>query len=328
MEILYRGRTQSVHDERFINALSEIAKVKTVFNDTAQSDCSFSSDTEIFDFEIITPLSGPHHPIKIARTGKKIGISMAYDLNEEIIDSASRKIFQSTLRDLYGVIVDCQFIKRKLREDYSYEGKIWVIPYGCDFQDFANSAGERSKKLNLIVNRNWSEIHRNEIVLKAINLISKEIDVSAKFAGAGTELSRLRLKYKWLEESGTVRFLPNLNKNQMVEEFNKNWIYVSASISDGSSVSLMEAMSAGLICVTSDFPSNKEWIESGLNGYTFENSRPESLAKVLIEISKISSAEYLSVTSAAVNLASEKADWRANSRSFQNVFTESYVNQK
>lgn len=328
MEILYRGRTRTIHDQRFINTLNEIGQVKSVFNDTAQSDCLPGGDAGIFDFEVITPLTGSHHPVKFAHAEKKIGISMAFDLNEEITDRASKSKFQSTIKDLYGVITDCHYIKLKLQEDYAYQGKVWVIPYGCDFQEFANTAGEQSKTLNLIINRNWSEIHGNEIVLEAINLIRKEIEVYAKFVGTGKEQTQLRSKFKALEEAGLVKFLPKLSKNQMINEFKKSWVYVSASLSDGSSVSLMEALSAGLICITSNFPSNAEWIENGSNGYTFENGRPESLAKVLLYISKMSSAKYSTVRSNAVSLASQKADWKTNSLLFKDAFIESYANQK
>ena len=328
MKILYRGRTRTIHDQRFINTLNEIAKVKTVFNDTAQSDYLTVDNADIFDFEVITPLTGSHHPVNFTHAEKKIGISMAFDLNEEITNSASKSKFLSTIKDLYGVIVDCHYIKLKLQEGFAYQGKVWVIPYGCDFQEFANSAGERSETLNLIINRNWSQIHGNEIILEAINLISKEIRVYAKFVGTGTEQTRLRSKYKALEEAGLVKFLPKLSKNQMINEFNQSWVYVSASISDGSSVSLMEALSAGLICLTSDFPSNAEWIETGSNGFTFENSRSESLAKALLGISKMSSEEYSRIRSNAVSLASQKADWKINSRFFKDAFIESYANQK
>jgi glycosyltransferase involved in cell wall biosynthesis len=325
MEILYRGRTRSIHDERFINALKEIGKVNAVFNNTPLRNTFAGFKTPKFDFEIITPLSGLHQPLKFARAHKKIGISMAFDLNEEAIDRSSRSKLQDTLNELNGVIVDCQYIKRKLQNDHSYAGKIWVIPYGCDFVDFADSAGQRSKKLQVIVNRNWSDIHSNEIVLKAIEMIQSEVDVCATFVGSGRQLSLLRKKYKPLEDNGLIKFIPTLNKFQMIKEFNKNWVYVSASVSDGSSVSLMEAMSAGLVCITSDFASNKEWIENGLNGFTFENRQPESLANLLIQTSKMASLDYFKIRNAAMALASKKADWRTNSSLLKNVFSESHI---
>jgi glycosyltransferase involved in cell wall biosynthesis len=87
----------------------------------------------------------------------------------------------------------------------------------------------------------------------------------------------------------------------------------------------MEAMSAGLVCITSDFASNKEWIENGLNGFTFENRQPESLANLLIQTSKMASLDYFKIRNAAMALASKKADWRTNSSLLKNVFSESHI---
>jgi glycosyltransferase involved in cell wall biosynthesis len=38
-------------------------------------------------------------------------------------------------------------------------------------------------------------------------------------------------------------------------------------VSDGTSVSLLEAMAAGCVPVLSDLPANREWVVDGLNGF-------------------------------------------------------------
>ena len=44
-------------------------------------------------------------------------------------------------------------------------------------------------------------------------------------------------------------------------------IYVSTSLSDGTSLSLLEAMACSLPVVVTDIPANKEWITDGHNGF-------------------------------------------------------------
>ena len=46
-------------------------------------------------------------------------------------------------------------------------------------------------------------------------------------------------------------------------------LYLSASHSDGSSVSLLEALASGLPVLVSDIPGNREWIEPGEAGWLF-----------------------------------------------------------
>jgi glycosyltransferase involved in cell wall biosynthesis len=43
-------------------------------------------------------------------------------------------------------------------------------------------------------------------------------------------------------------------------------LFVSVPESDGTSVSLLEAMAAGCLPILSDLPANREWVEDGRNG--------------------------------------------------------------
>ena len=54
-------------------------------------------------------------------------------------------------------------------------------------------------------------------------------------------------------------------------------LYISASHSDGSSVSLMEALASGLPVLVSDIPGNVEWVEPGRQGWLFKDSDVTSL---------------------------------------------------
>jgi glycosyltransferase involved in cell wall biosynthesis len=58
-------------------------------------------------------------------------------------------------------------------------------------------------------------------------------------------------------------------------------LYVSTSPSDSTSVSLLEAMAAGLACVVPDIAGNREWIQDGVNGLLYPPLRAEALAAAL-----------------------------------------------
>ncbi|MEW5947048.1 MAG: glycosyltransferase family 4 protein [bacterium] len=59
-------------------------------------------------------------------------------------------------------------------------------------------------------------------------------------------------------------------------------LYVSTSLSDGTSVSLLEAMAAGCFPVVTDFPTNREWITDGDNGFLVPPGRHDLLADAVI----------------------------------------------
>ena len=47
-------------------------------------------------------------------------------------------------------------------------------------------------------------------------------------------------------------------------------IYVSTSLSDGSSAALLEAMACGKAVIVSRIPANMEWVKDNWNGMIFE----------------------------------------------------------
>ena len=88
-------------------------------------------------------------------------------------------------------------------------------------------------------------------------------------------------------------------------------LYVSASHSDGSSVSLMESLASGLPALVSDIPGNREWIMPGENGWWFPDGDAEAMAQAILQA--VEQRERLPVLGAAARtLAEQRADWSKN----------------
>ena len=67
----------------------------------------------------------------------------------------------------------------------------------------------------------------------------------------------------------------------MLEALHSGSCYISASLSDGTANSLLEAMAAGLFPIVSDIPANREWIADGENGMLFPPGDHMALARCL-----------------------------------------------
>ncbi|MBK7128343.1 MAG: glycosyltransferase [Crocinitomicaceae bacterium] len=85
-------------------------------------------------------------------------------------------------------------------------------------------------------------------------------------AGRGDELESLKKKAQEFGLNGVVEFVGWQNAEQNNVWYGKAKIYISIPVSDGTSVSLLEAMSAGCIPVVSDLPVSHEWINDNENG--------------------------------------------------------------
>ena len=60
-------------------------------------------------------------------------------------------------------------------------------------------------------------------------------------------------------------------------------VYVSTSLADGTSISLLEAMAAGLIPVVSDIDANRPWITHGEDGFFFPAGDSQALAEQIVQ---------------------------------------------
>jgi glycosyltransferase involved in cell wall biosynthesis len=88
-------------------------------------------------------------------------------------------------------------------------------------------------------------------------------------------------------------------------------IYISPSHVDGTSVTLLEALASGLPCLVSDIPGNKDWIEEGVNGWTFRDGDVDDLAEKILSAIRERKA-FKKIGEAARKTAEEKADWNKN----------------
>jgi glycosyltransferase involved in cell wall biosynthesis len=93
--------------------------------------------------------------------------------------------------------------------------------------------------------------------------------------------------------------------------FNEADLYASATYSDGSSISLLEAMGCGLPVVVPDRHGNREWVRPGVNGWLYPPGDAGALRAAMLDA--LTRSELRAAMRDA-NLAAvrERADWERN----------------
>ncbi len=159
----------------------------------------------------------------------------------------------------------------------------------CADDNFLEVGRKRKDNLNdrpftIVSNRNLLPIYNVSLLIRAIPIILKE-EPETKFliAGDGPEKETLEREVKNLNINSSVRFLGRVPHEQMPNLLSQADIYVSASLYDGTSVSLLEAMASGAFPVVTDIPSNREWIADGDNGFLVPKENENLLAKKIVE---------------------------------------------
>jgi len=166
--------------------------------------------------------------------------------------------------------------------------KISTIPMGVEavFRGVGQrrSRDDRDQFITVISNRNFLPIYNVSHLIQAIPWVLKE-EPQTRFviAGDGKEREALEKETKELNIDTSIQFLGRIPHEEMPKLLAEADIYVSTSLYDGTSVSLLEAMASGCFPVVSDIPSNREWIRDGENGFLVPVNDEKILAKKILD---------------------------------------------
>lgn len=192
-------------------------------------------------------------------------------------------------------------------------GKVAVFPMGVDdaFFDIGMKRDGRveSQPITVLSNRNLRPIYNVSHLIRAIPAVLRVLP-NAKFviAGEGLESEKLRMEVDRLGIAASVEFLGKIPHEDMPNLLRKTDIYVSTSLFDGTSVSLLEAMASGAFPIVTDIPSNREWISDGENGFLVPVDQEEYLAEKIVEAIR-NEALIERSKERNVRLIKEKAFW-------------------
>jgi glycosyltransferase involved in cell wall biosynthesis len=207
------------------------------------------------------------------------------------------------------------------------EVKISTLPMGIE-ESFLEAGRNRRGKSNfqehtILSNRNLLPIYNVCLLIRAIPMVLKE-KPSTKFliAGEGAEKEALEREVEKLNINSSVKFLGRVPHEQMPELLSQADIYVSTSLYDGTSVSLLEAMASGAFPVVTDIPSNREWIDNGQNGFLVPEENENLLARKILDAMR---NQVLLGEARDKNrkIVEQRAYWRKNIRKITELYQNS-----
>lgn len=232
-----------------------------------------------------------------------------------------------TLSRTSGFIGDCLAVKQKAIEFGFPKDKITIFPWGIDLETFKPGRNDQFRqKLNwednfvILSLRSWEAIYGVDILIRAfIQAHNIEPNLRLILLGRG---SQEKIIHELISKSGISEFVylgGVIDQNNLPNYYHASDLYISASYSDGSSVSLMEALACGLPVLVSDIEGNKEWIIDQDNGWLFQAGVAENLAMKILEIYRQKDHLY-SVKTKARNTAEKKANWNTNVQLLLNTY--------
>jgi len=163
--------------------------------------------------------------------------------------------------------------------------KIVCFPVGVDLARFSlpsEPQPESPVPPLIICTRRHEPVYRNQDIVEALGVLkSRGRAVRCLFAGGGSLLEARRRQATSLGLADRVGFTMHLPHEEIPARLRQASIYISASTSDGTSSSLLEAMATGLFPVVSRIRANKDWVHEGETGLMFEVGDAAGLAGAL-----------------------------------------------
>lgn len=310
-KLLYLGESHGVHDARFLAALNLKFNVSSYFhNDASLDDDSLNAN---YDLVIVSPMSKQLLELSVGIDAIKIGICWAMEVNEVSYERSEIEQINTILSGFSLVIFDADYISRLIQDQFSFLGRMHKLYFGCNVDEFTKIAETRnySSSKHICVTRSWTPLYRNELILDALLRMNNPQDFRITFAALPPNNSS-QIEASMKQNRINVNFTGPLELKDIALLYSENDIYISAARSDGVSVSLLEAMAAGMICIVTNFPSNLEIIQSGINGFTFTNGDIQSLSETIQRVVSLSPLERREIGHAARKFVMERANWNTN----------------
>jgi len=208
--------------------------------------------------------------------------------------------------------------------------KISIIPMGVD-EAFLEKGKNRKIEFNkrpfiILSNRNLFPLYNVSLLIRAIPIVLKE-EPETKFliAGDGPEKETLESEVENLNLGHSVQFVGRVPHKEMPNLLSQADIYVSTSLYDGTSVSLLEAMGSGAFPVVTDIPSNREWIVDGKNGFLVPVDEAGILASRILDA--IRNRDLLEKSrSDNLLIVEKKAFWPTNIKRLEGIYSSLFSN--
>ncbi|MBE5822936.1 MAG: glycosyltransferase family 4 protein [Butyrivibrio sp.] len=217
------------------------------------------------------------------REGIKVVVSVRADPDWEYSTATLKAGMLSNFGKAAGVVVQSNGAKDKFPG--FIQKKCTILPNSMD-PSFVRKRymGEREKSIVMV-----ARLHENKnqsLVMEAFKEATKDRfkDYKLVFYGDGPDRLKLQHKATSLEIADRVEFKGNVK--HVAEHIEKAKLFVLASGHEGMPNSLIEAMSLGLACISTDCPCGgpRDLIEDGVNGLLIPVGDVKALTDAMVKV--------------------------------------------
>lgn len=340
MKVLYVSQQHGPHDRRFLAAIAEAG-------DTGLFLCTAPERVQAALLPAgvqqvhgrVAEVARQHRPDIVhagplhtcawqARSAQPL---VAMSWGSDILYTAKRNWLayyktRTSLRAARVLIADCKAVLDAAAALGFDPARAVIFPWGIDLQRFKPQAASPLRTelgwqdaFVLLHLRSWEPVYDTETALRAfLALAPSQPQLRLLLPGGGSLAPRIRQLVQASGFAERVHMPGYIAQDNLPAYYGAADLYLSASRSDGSSVSLMEALACGLPALVSDIPANREWVQTGQQGWLFPVGDSAALADKIV--AAMQNTNLQAIRQRARQRAEERADWAKNKLGLQRAY--------
>ncbi|MBN2317306.1 MAG: glycosyltransferase family 4 protein [Sedimentisphaerales bacterium] len=221
--------------------------------------------------------------------------------------------FRAIWKNAAVLIANSQGLKeRALR--FMPSASIEVIPNGVDTNTFHPAeTSDQQDKLKLLTVGRLSATKRVEMLIDAVEILHNDgCKLSLTIAGGGQLESQLRYLVRQKKLDDIIEITGRVDPEKMPQMYRENNIFVSASMQEGMSNAMLEAMASGLPIIVTRCEGVQELIKD--NGIIIEESSAEAISKAIRKL--VDDRSLLMQMADQASKQAEQFTWRHNAEEY------------
>jgi glycosyltransferase involved in cell wall biosynthesis len=355
MKILYFSRDYTTHDRRFLQALAEMryevyylrfASGDVVFElrplppsvhlvqwaglnrrVTSPSDCLEAMSAYEQVLANLNPdivHAGPVQQCSFMTSLADYHPHLCMSWGSDILTLAQRDetmhwVTSFTLRQCDGFVCDSNWVYETAKVFAPLADKpIANFAWGIDLNLFPFSPPKPRETFTVLSTRSWEPLYGTDTLVEGFcQAWLRQPHLRLVMMGDGSLRNRIVEIIAHYGAQYAVQFTGMIAHHHQPAYFASADAYISCAHTDGTSISLLEAMATGLPVIVTDIPSNREWITEGVNGWLPTKGDSASTANAIFNAVALTSDERKQFAMRNRAIVEARGNWQIN---VQNLF--------
>jgi L-malate glycosyltransferase len=229
---------------------------------------------------------------------------------------------QVALKGADGFFCDCDAVRASAKTYVEIpDDRIAQFPWGITRGSFGPGGTSITKEqvgwdknaFVFISTRSWEPVYGIDVLLDAFRRAhNADKRLRLLLLGGGSQGERICRFLSDHKLGGAIAAPGVIVNSEMPSWFRAADAYISCTRSDGTSVSLLEAMATGLPAVVTDLPANREWVTDGQNGFLAIAGSPEDFATQMLRAAQLTAVQRATIAERNQRMVAQRADWDRN----------------